>query len=297
MFGFSKLTNPLKEYYHGSYNWQPQEAPGVQTDMHPVPDCGEDSYVGHERLKGRKALITGGDSGIGRAAAIAYAREGADVAINYLPEEEEDAQEVKKLIEDAGSKAVLIAGDISREEFCKQLIEKAVDELGGLDILCLCAGKQVAQDDITQMPTEQFVRTYEINVFGMMWLVREAVPHMKAGSSIINTTSIQAYQPSEFFLDYAGTKAAIRAFTQGLAQQLAPKDIRVNAVAPGPIWTALQISGGQLKENLSDFGKDTPMKRAGQPVEVADIYVFLASDASSYVTGQIYGVTGGMITA
>ncbi|MBS4772706.1 MAG: SDR family oxidoreductase [Proteobacteria bacterium] len=296
-FDNDKLVNPLKEYYRGSYDWQPQEAPGVQAKMHPIPDCGEKSYVGSGRLEGRKALVTGGDSGIGRAAAIAFAREGADVVINYLPLEEEDAQEVKELIEAEGRKAVLIPGDISSEEFCKALIRKAVDELDGLDILCLVAGKQVAQDDIEKLPTEQFVKTYEVNVFGMMWLVREAMPHLKPGSCIINTTSIQAYQPSEYLLDYAGTKAAIRAFTQGLAKQVASKGIRVNAIAPGPIWTPLQICGGQLKENLPDFGKDAPMKRAGQPVELADVYVFLASEASSYVTGQIYGITGGMPTA
>ncbi len=295
-FDKDKLVNPLKEYYQGGYDWQPQEAPGVQADMHPVPDCGEKSYRGSGRLKGRKALVTGGDSGIGRAAAIAYAREGADVAINYLSAEKDDAEEVRKLIEAEDRKAVLIPGDISSEDFCKTLIEKAADELDGLDILCLVAGKQVAQKDIATLSTEQIVKTYEVNVFGMMWLVREAMPYLKPGSCIINTTSIQAYDPSEYLLDYAGTKAAIRAFTQGLAKQIAPKGIRVNAVAPGPIWTPLQICGGQLKENLPDFGSDTPMKRAGQPVELADVYVFLASPEASYVTGQVYGVTGGMLT-
>lgn len=296
-FNHDKLSDPRKKYYQGSFDWQPQEAPGIQAKMDPIPDCGEKSYVGSGKLKGRRALVTGGDSGIGRAAAIAYAREGADVAINYLPFEEEDAQEVKELIEAEGRKAVLIPGDISSEEFCKELITKAVEELGGLDILCLVAGKQVAQKDIATMPTEQMVKTYEVNVFGMMWLVREAMPHLKPGASIINTTSIQAYQPSEYLLDYAGTKAAIRAFTQGLAKQLAAKGIRANAVAPGPIWTPLQICGGQLKENLPSFGEDTPLGRAGQPAELSEVYVFLASDDASYVTGQIYGITGGMISA
>lgn len=296
-FDNDKTENPLKKYYQGKYEWQPQEAPGVQAKMHPVPDCGEKSYRGCGKLKGRKALVTGGDSGIGRAAAIAYAREGADVAINYLPMEEEDALDVKNLIEAEGRKAFLIPGDISDEHFCRALIDSAAEKLEGLDILCLVAGKQVAQDDIATIPTEQIVKTYAVNVFGMMWLVREAMPYLKAGASIINTTSIQAYQPSEYLLDYAGTKAAIRAFTQGLAKQLAPKGIRVNAVAPGPIWTPLQICGGQLKENLPEFGSDAPMKRAGQPAELADVYVFLASDEASYVTGQIYGITGGMITA
>jgi len=289
------LINPLTEYYHGGFEWQPQKVPGVQAKMHPQPDCGEKSYRGNERLNGRKALITGGDSGIGRTAAIAYAREGADVAINYLPAEEEDAQEVKNLIEAEGRKAVLIPGDLANEDFCRELIKKTVSELGGLDILCLTAGVQTAQEDIATLSTEQIVHTYTVNVFAMMWLTREAMAHLKPGAAIINTTSIQAFQPSEYLLDYAGTKAAIRAFTQGLAQQIAPKGIRVNAVAPGPVWTPLQICGGQLKENLPDFGKDTPLKRAGQPVELAEIYVYLASEASSYVTGQVYGITGGML--
>ncbi len=292
----TKLINPLTKYYHGSYKWQPQEAPAVQAKMHPVPDCGEKSYQGFGRLKGRRALITGGDSGIGRAAAIAFAREGADVVINYLPSEDEDAEEVQELIAAEGQKAVLLAGDVGDEDFCQELVAKTVEELGGLDILCQAAGRQTANADITTLSTAQIEETYRVNVFGMMWLARAAVPHLKAGACIINTTSIQAFQPSEDLLDYAGTKAAIRAFTQGLSKQLAPKGIRVNAVAPGPIWTALQICGGQLKESLLTFGSDTPMKRAGQPVELAEIYVYLASDAASYVTGQIFGVTGGMFT-
>lgn len=293
----SHLTNPLKKYYDGGFEWQPQKAPAVQAKMHPIPDCGEKTYQGSNKLKGRKALITGGDSGIGRAAAIAYAREGADVAINYLPMEEEDALEVKELIEEAGRKALLVPGDISDETFCKELINTTINELGGLDILCPNAGVQTANDDITTLPTEQIVYTYAVNVFGMMWLIREAVPHLHPGSTILTTTSIQAYQPSEQLLDYAGTKAAIRAFTQAAAKQLAPKGIRVNSVAPGPVWTALQICGGQLKESLPDFGQNTLLKRAGQPAELAEIYVYLASEASSYVTGAIYGVTGGMLTA
>lgn len=297
MFEKEELINPLTRYYQGGYEWQPQKAPGVQAKMHPLPDCGEKSYRGCGRLKGRKALVTGGDSGIGRAAAIAYAREGADVVLNYLPFEEEDAQEVRKLIEAEGRKAILIPGDISDEDFCKELISQTVEQLGGLDILCLVAGKQVANKDIITLSTEQMVKTYEVNVFAMMWLAREAMPHLKPGSAIITTTSIQAYEPSEYLLDYAGTKAAIRAFTQALAKQVAEKGIRVNSVAPGPIWTPLQICGGQLKENLPKFGADTPMKRAGQPAELAEVYVFLASEEASYVTGMIYGITGGMFTA
>ncbi len=297
MFEKEELINPLTRYYQGGYEWQPQKAPGVQAKMHPLPDCGEKSYRGCGKLKGRKALVTGGDSGIGRAAAIAYAREGADVVLNYLPFEEEDAKEVQKLIEAEGRTAVLIPGDISDEDFCKKLIVQTVKELGGLDILCLVAGKQVANKDITTLSTEQMVKTYEVNVFAMMWLVRESMPYLKPGSAIITTTSIQAYEPSEYLLDYAGTKAAIKAFTQALAKQVAEKGIRVNAVAPGPIWTPLQICGGQLKENLPKFGADTPMKRAGQPAELAEVYVFLASEEASYVTGMIYGITGGMFTA
>lgn len=297
MFDNDDLRNPLTAYFHGEYDWQPQEAPGVQAKMHPLPDCGEKSYRGCGKLKNRKALVTGGDSGIGRAAAIAYAREGADVVINYLPTEQEDAEEVKKLIEAEGRKAVLLPGDISDENFCRHLIEETVKALDGLDILCLVAGKQVANKDIATIPTEQIVKTYEVNVFGMMWLIKAAMPHLKPGSCIINTSSVQAYQPSEFLLDYAGTKAAIKAFTQALAKQLAPKGIRANVVAPGPIWTPLQICGAQLKENIPQFGAETPLKRAGQPVELAGVYVFLASDEASYVTGQVYGITGGIFTA
>ncbi len=293
----SHLINPLKKYYEGGYEWQPQPAPAVQAKMHPIPDCGEKTYRGSNKLKGRKALITGGDSGIGRAAAIAFAREGADVAINYLPFEEEDAQDVKHIIEQSDGKAILIPGDISDENFCKELIKTTIEELGGLDILVLNAGVQTANKDITTLPTEQIVHTYAVNVFGMMWLVREAIPHLHAGSSIITTSSIQAYQPSKDLLDYAGTKAAIRAFTQAAAKQLAPKGIRVNSVAPGPVWTPLQICGGQLKESIPEFGQNTPLKRAGQPAELADVYVYLASEASSYVTGAIYAITGGMLTA
>ncbi len=267
----SHLINPLKKYYEGGYEWQPQKAPGIQAKVHPIPDCGEETYRGSGKLKGRKALITGGDSGIGRAVAIAFAREGADVVINYLPMEEEDAQDVKHIIEQDNGTAYLIPGDISDEKFCKELIQTSIEELGGLDILVPNAGVQIANKDITTLPTEQIIHTYTVNVFGMMWLAREAVPHMHPGSTIINTTSIQAYQPSEDLLDYAGTKAAIRAFTQALAKQLAPKGIRVNAVAPGPIWTPLQICGGQLKESLPKFGQDTPLKRAGPPAELADL--------------------------
>jgi NAD(P)-dependent dehydrogenase (short-subunit alcohol dehydrogenase family) len=261
--------------------------------MTPRPDHGETSYRGFGRLKGRKALITGGDSGIGRAAAIAYAREGADVAINYLPVEEPDAKEVVRIIEAEGRKAVALPGDIRDESFCRRLVTDAVQKLGGLDILVNNAAKQSAVPTIADLTTEQFDATFKTNVYAMFWITKAALQHMKPGSSIINTTSVQAYEPSADLLDYAQTKSAIVAFTKALAKQLAAKGIRVNAVAPGPIWTPLQPSGGQPPEEISEFGAKTPMGRAGQPVELAPIYVMLASQESSYTTGQVVGASGG----
>jgi len=290
----SKPVNPLNQYYTEEFPTQYQEPPAVQANMKPVPDCGETSYKGNGKLTGRKALVTGGDSGIGRAAAIAYAREGADVAINYLPEEQQDAEDVKKLIEAEGRKAVLIPGDLSEETFCKELIDTAYNELDGLDILALVAGKQQAVEDIMDLSTEQLRKTFEINVFSLFWVVKAALPYLPEGASIITTTSVQGYNPSPNLLDYASTKFAINGFTRGLAKQLAPKGIRVNSVAPGPIWTALQISGGQPSDAIPEFGQQAPLKRAGQPVELANVYVFLASNDASYVTAQIYGVTGGI---
>lgn len=285
--------DPVDQYYNGDYPKQKQPAPGVQAKMEPVPDCGETSYVGSGRLKGRKALVTGGDSGIGRAAAIAYAREGADVAINYLPAEQQDADEVKMLIKEAGQKAVLISGDLSDEKFARSLVHQAIDALGGLDILALVAGKQTAVEDIAELTSEQFQQTYAVNVFSLFWVTQEALPHLKPGASIITTSSIQAYQPSPHLLDYASTKAAILNFSRGLAKQVAEKGIRVNIVAPGPIWTPLQVCGGQPQDKIPEFGQQTPMKRAGQPAELAGTYVYLASQESSYVTAEAHGVTGG----
>ncbi|HCN57672.1 MAG TPA: NAD(P)-dependent dehydrogenase [Exiguobacterium sp.] len=290
----SQSNNPLTQYFNDDFPKQYQEAPAVQAKMEPVPDCGEESYKGSGKLKGKKALITGGDSGIGRAAAIAYAREGADVFLNYLPEEQQDAEEVKALVEAAGQKAYLLAGDLSDETFCQQLVKEAHDSLGGIDILALVAGKQQAVEDIMDLSTEQLRKTYEINVFSLFWVVKAALPLLKEGASIITTTSVQGYNPSANLLDYASTKFAINGFTRGLAKQVAPKGIRVNSVAPGPIWTPLQISGGQPSENIPEFGQETPLKRSGQPVELSSVYVFLASDDASYVTAQIYGVTGGI---
>lgn len=290
----TKIQDPTTQYYTEGFPKQKQPAPGVQAKMDPVPDCGEKSYVGSGRLKDRKALVTGGDSGIGRAAAIAYAREGADVVINYLPAEEEDAQEVKALIEAEGRKAVLIPGDLIDEAFTRSLVNQARDALGGLDILALVAGKQTAVEDIADLTSEQFEQTYKTNVFSLFWITQEALKFLQPGASIITTSSVEAYQPNATLLDYASTKAAILNFTRGLAKQVAEKGIRVNSVAPGPVWTALQISGGQPQEKLPQFGQSTPLKRAGQPAEVAAVYVYLASQESSYVTAEVHGVTGGM---
>lgn len=287
--------DPRAQYPAPPFPRQPQEAPGLASAMQPLPDHGEDSYVGLGRLKGRRALITGADSGIGRAVAIAFAREGADVALNYLPEEEQDAREVVALIEAAGRKAVALPGDITDEAFSRELVTRAVKELGGLDILVNNAGKQVSQPSLSDITTEQLDLTFRTNVYAMFWITQEALKHLGAGASIINTTSIQAYRPSPNLLDYASTKAAIVAFTQALAQQLGEKGIRVNAVAPGPFWTPLQPSGGQTQEKVMQFGKDTPLGRPGQPAELAAMYVFLASQESSYTSGSTLGATGGMV--
>lgn len=287
------MQDPTKQYPQPEFPRQPQSPPGLAKDMTPKPDHGETSYKGFGRLKNRRALITGADSGIGRAVAIAFAREGADVALSYLPSEDSDAREVVKLIGDAGRKAVALPGDIADEAFCTQLVEQAVNGLGGLDILVNVAGKQQFVDDIAQLETAQFEATFRTNVFAMFWLCKAALPHLPAGATIINTTSIQSYQPSPNLLDYASTKGAITAFTHGLAKQLAGRGIRVNAVAPGPVWTPLQPSGGQPQEKVEAFGSEVPMKRPGQPAELAPVYVLLASQESSFVTGEVYGVTGG----
>ncbi len=288
-----EMQDPTKQYPLPKFDEQPQPAPGLAKDMDPKPDHGESSYQGFGRLAGRKALITGADSGIGRAVAIAFAREGADVVLSYLPDEEPDAIEVVELIRAAGRKAVQAPGDISVEQNCIRLVETAQRELGGLDILVNVAGKQTAQKAIADITTEQFDATFRTNVYAMFWLCKAALPIMPAGATIINTTSIQGYQPSPTLLDYASTKAAITAFTHALAKQVGSKGIRVNAVAPGPVWTPLQPSGGQPQEKIPDLGAQTPMGRPGQPAELAPIYVLLASQESSYVTGEIYGVTGG----
>jgi NAD(P)-dependent dehydrogenase (short-subunit alcohol dehydrogenase family) len=287
------MQDTTEQYPKPPFPEQPQPAPGLAKEMTPKPDHGEKTYKGFGRLAGRKAVITGGDSGIGRATAIAFAREGASVVLAYLPEEEPDAEEVITLLRGEGSEIIPFKGDLSQESTCEQLIEFAVKELGGIDTLVNVAGKQVATQDIADITTEQFDATFRTNVYAMFWLSRAVIPHLPKGGSIINTSSIQASQPSPTLLDYAATKAAITNFTKALAKQLAPKGMRVNAVAPGPIWTPLQPSGGQPQEKIPEFGTQSPFGRPGQPAEVAPVYVFLASQESSYITGETYGVTGG----
>lgn len=288
-----KMQDPRTQYPVMDIPPQLQAEPGLDAKLQPKADHGETTYRGAERLKGRKALITGGDSGIGRAVAIAFAREGADIVINYLPAEEIDAEETLRICRAEGVKAEGFAGDISSEKFCKTLIEKVITSLGSIDILVNNAGKQVYIPDITSLTTEQLEETFKTNIFAMFWLSKFALSHFKPGSTIINTTSIQSYQPSPGLLDYAATKGAITNFTKGLSAQLIKKGIRVNAVAPGPIWTPLQPSYGQSEEKLTKFGQHSPMGRAGQPAELAPAYVFLASQESSYMTGEIIGITGG----
>ncbi|SNR60887.1 SDR family oxidoreductase [Hymenobacter mucosus] len=287
------LRDPTTAYPKPPFKSQTQPWPGLASKMEPVPDHGEKSYKGSGRLKGRKALITGGDSGMGRAAAIAYAREGADVAINYLPAEEADAKEVIALIKAAGQKGVAIPGDLRDEAFCKRMVEEAVRQLGGLDILVNNAARQQQRQSILELTTEDFDATMKTNIYAPFWTIKAALPHLKPGSAIIGTTSEQATDPSENLYDYAQTKAATTNYVRSLAKQLAPKGIRVNGVAPGPIWTPLQVSGGATQEKLVKFGGDTPMKRPGQPVELASIYVQLADPMASYATGQVYGASGG----
>ncbi|PWU02875.1 MAG: NAD(P)-dependent oxidoreductase [Bacteroidetes bacterium] len=291
--GNPNLDDPRNKYPRPPFRSQSQPWPGLAGKMEPKPDHGEQSYKGSGRLVGRKALITGGDSGMGRAAAIAYAREGADVAINYLPAEEPDAKEVIDLITAAGRKGIAIPGDIRDESFCNKLVEEAVNKLGGLDILVNNAGRQQANESILDITTEQFDWTMKTNIYAPFWIIKAALPHMKPGSVIIGTASEQAYDPSADLYDYAQTKAATMNYVKSLAKQLGPKGIRVNGVAPGPIWTALQVSGGATQEKLQKFGSDTVFGRPGQPAELASIYVQLACDDGSFATGQIYGSSGG----
>jgi len=272
---------------------QKQEAPGVEAEMEPRPDIGEHSYRGTGRLVGRRALVTGGDSGIGAATAVAFAREGADVALTYLPDEEHDARHVAGIIEDCGRKAVLVPGDLHDRAFCADVVDRAAEALGGLDILVNNAGQQTFSESLEEITDDQLTATFDLNILAMFRVTRRALRHLPPGSAIINTTSVQGFKPSPILVDYASTKAAIGAFSKALAQQLAPRGIRVNAVAPGPVWTALQVSGGQPQEKIPHFGKQVPLGRAGQPVELAPAYVFLASSESSYVVGETLHVNGG----
>ncbi|KLK93117.1 dehydrogenase [Microvirga vignae] len=285
--------DPTTKYPKPPFRSQSQPWPGLASKMDPRPDHGETSYKGSGRLQGRKALITGGDSGMGRAAAIAYAREGADVAISYHPDEEPDAREVIELIKKGGRIAVALPGDIRDEALCTRIVADAVRELGGLDILVNNAARQQQRQSLLDITSEDFDATMKTNIYAMFWLTKAALPHLGPGSVIIQTTSEQAYDPSANLVDYAMTKAAMMNFTKSLAKQLGPKGIRVNGVAPGPIWTPLQVSGGATQEKLQQFGGHTPLGRPGQPVELASIYVQLAASDASYATGQVYGATGG----
>ena len=290
------LTDPAKLYAEFQTTAQYQEGSGLDSELEQQPDLGEKSYRGSGRLQGRKALVTGGDSGIGAAVAIAFAREGADVAISYLPDEEPDAKRIIDLITEAGQKAVALPGDLTDAGYCRDLVAQAAEQLDGLDIVVNNAGMQQHVEAIEDLSDEQFDRTFKTNVYAMFCVTKAAMAHLKPGSTIINTSSIQAYQPAPHLLDYATTKASINTFSKALAQQLAPKGIRVNVVAPGPVWTPLQTAGGQPTEDLPEFGEDTPLGRPGQPAELAPAYVFLASPESSFVSGDTLHVNGGAPT-
>ena len=285
--------DPTTQYPQPNFGEQKLQEPGLESEMDPKPDYGEETYRGSGRLEGKKAIITGGDSGIGRAVALAFAREGADVLISYL-EEEQDADETARVVEAAGRRAVKVPGDVRDEAHCRAIIQTAVDEFGGIDVLVNNAAYQMAQPGgIEDISTEQFDRVLKTNVYATFWLSKAAIPHMRPGGSIINTTSIEAYQPVPALLDYASTKGAIVTFTKGLAQDLVMRGIRVNAVAPGPVWTPL-IPATMPAEQVSQFGaSESPIGRPAQPAELAPPYVFLASQESSYVSGQVLGVTGG----
>jgi NAD(P)-dependent dehydrogenase (short-subunit alcohol dehydrogenase family) len=291
------FTNPATQYPNTTPPGQHQEEPGLQSRLDPRPDLGEETYRGTGRLTGRRALITGADSGIGAAVAIAFAREGADVALAYLPEEEEDAQHVIELVRAAGRTALALPGDLRDQRYCTELVEQAVEGLGGLDAVVNVAGKQVWQEDLQELSDEQFLETFQVNVLAMFRIVKAAVPHLAPGSTIITTASAEAHTPAPDRLDYAMTKGAINNLSKGLAQQLAPKGIRVNVVAPGPTWTVLQVTDGVDPQSLPDFGSsESPMGRPAQPAELAPAYVFLASAESSFVAGETLNVNGGMPT-
>lgn len=290
------FTDPISQYTMPQPPEQSLDGPGLDSELTPTADHGETTYRGTGRLTGRKALVTGGDSGIGRAVAIAFAREGADLVLSYLPAEQSDAEEVAALVREAGRTCILAPGDVSDESYARSLVRTAVEEIGGLDIVANIAGRQQHVEDLADLTSESFDQTFRTNVHALFWIVQEALPHLPRGASIINTSSIQAYNPSPNLVDYATTKAAINTISKALAQQLASKGIRVNVVAPGPIWTPLQAAGGQPPEALPSFGEQTPFGRAGQPAELAPAYVFLASQESSYVSGETLNVNGGTPT-
>lgn len=292
------VHDPRTQFPQPPFPKQPQNEPGLAKKMDPTPDHGETSYEGKGRLEGRKAFITGGDSGIGKAVAIAFMREGAQVAINYLPSEQPDVDELKTLFENEGKELICLPGDVTDINFSKQVIEDAANLLGGLDALVLNAGKQVHVEDFDDLTDEQFDMTFKTNIYAPFWMLKAASKHVQPGASVIITSSIQAYSPSEGLVDYASTKAAEKAFVQALGGQwVQSKGVRVNAVAPGPIWTVLQPSGGQPQDAVKEFGMQVPLQRPGQPVEVAPAYVFLTSQEASYISGETYGVTGGSPTA
>lgn len=287
------MQDPTRKYTDKGFPDQHQEQPGQTDETVPEPDHGERSYRGASKLTGRRALITGGDSGIGRAVAIAFAREGADVAISRLPEEQEDADETLRWVTGAGVRGLDLSGDLQDEEFCREIVERTVQEFGGLDILVLNAAYQKDREGLEQLDPDEMDRVFRTNMYAPMLSARSAIPHLKPGSSIIVTTSIQAFNPSPSLIDYAMTKAAHVAMVKALAEQLGPDGIRVNAVAPGPIWTPLIPATGWDAERLAAFGQDTPLGRAGQPAELAGAYVYLASEDASYVSGAVVPVTGG----
>jgi len=288
-----QLTDPTDKHRTEGFPLQEQSQPGLTEQTRPEPDHGEDTYRGAARLEGRRALITGGDSGIGRAVAIAFAREGADVAIAHLPEEQRDADDAVSSVVDAGRAAISLAGDVQDEEFATRIVHDTVSRFGGIDLLVLNAGYQKDCDGLDSLETSELDRVVRTNLYGMIFTARAAIPHLEPGSSIIVTSSIQAFNPSPGLIDYAMTKAAQVAFVKALAEELGPRGIRVNAVAPGPIWTPLIPATGWDAERLAGFGQDTPLGRAGQPAELAGAYVYLASEAASYVSGAVLPVTGG----
>ena len=287
----TSVQDPKQQGPQPEFPEQPQQAPGLEADMDVKPDYGEESYEGSDKLTGKAALITGADSGIGRAVALAFAREGADILVSYL-DEEPDARETVRVVREAGRKAVAVPGDIGDEAHCQQLVQRAVVELGHLDILVNNAAFQMSHESFTEISSEELDRTFKTNIYAMFYLCQAALPHMREGGAIINTSSIQAYEPKPSLLAYASTKAAIVAFTKGLAQEAIEKGIRVNSVAPGPVWTPL-IPATMPQEQVSQFGQQSPMGRPAQPAELAPVYVFLASQQSSYIAGETIGVTGG----